>query len=471
MHTDSRGLSVTASSQSSIEQLDRAVDAYLASQRDTMDRVENLLRDDPDCPLGHCLAGYLQMHRVKREGVRGAKESLARAIGAPGSPVLLPREKLHVLALEAWIGRDLIAALARWEAILVDYPRDILAIRLAQFMTSYLGNSQGICDSVERVFSKWDPSVPGYSHVLGCYAYGLEEAGKYSLAEYYGRLAIASNPHDLWAAHAVTHVMEMQGRPREGLALITELEPRWQGCGNFVLHLKWHSALFHLALEDFDRVMSVYDHEVRAESTDEYLDIANAASVLWRLEQANVAVGSRWEELAKRASERREEHLFAFADLHYAIAAAAGAPGDAERFLESCESFAGAGNGTQAQVMAEVGLAVVKAIVAHRRGAYAQATDRLLSQRRLIQRVGGSHAQRDTFEHLLIDSAIRAGNSETAKQLLVERTAARPHDLWSWRTWAKLADATGSREDAAAARLQLARLLSGEGRTIYNAPI
>ena len=113
-------------------------------------------------------------------------------VGAPGSPALLPREKLHVLALEAWIGRDLIAALARWEAILADYPRDILAVRLAQFMTSYLGNSQGICDSVERVFSKWDPSVPGYGYVLGCYAYGLEEAGKYSLAEYYGRLAIAS---------------------------------------------------------------------------------------------------------------------------------------------------------------------------------------------------------------------------------------------------------------------------------------
>ena len=117
-----------------------------------------------------------------------------------------------------------------------------------------------------------------------------------------GRVAIEMDPHDLWAAHAVTHVMEMEGRPRDGIAWVTELEDQWSQCNNFVFHLKWHCALFHLSLQDFDRVLAVYDREVRAESTDEYLDIANAASVLWRLEQANVDVGQRWLELAERAS-------------------------------------------------------------------------------------------------------------------------------------------------------------------------
>ncbi len=462
MHKDLRGLSVTASSQRSVERLDSATEAYLGSRRDAMSRVEKLLADDPECPLGHCLAGYLQMHRVKREGVLGAKHSLAQAMDPPGRPLRLPRESLHALALEAWIRGDMVAALARWEDILAAYPRDILAVRLAQFMTSYLGNSQGICDSVERVFKKWDPAVPGYSYLLGCYAYGLEESGNYSLAERMGRSAVDLNSRDVWAAHAVAHVMEMQGRPRDGIKWVAELESQWQDCGNFVFHLKWHCALFHLALEDFDRVLEVYDREVRAESTDEYLDIVNAAGVLWRLEQANCGVGSRWEELAKQASRRLEEHLFVFADLHYALAAAAGRSGDAERFLQSCAAFAKAGSGTQERVMDEVGLAVAEAVVAHRKGAYADATDRLSSRRKLIQRVGGSHAQRDTFEQLLIDSAIRAGKNELAKQLLAERTAARPHDLWSWRTCAQLADATGSGEEAAAARTQIARLLHGQ---------
>ena len=88
-------------------------------------------------------------------------------------------------------------------------------------------------------------------------------------------------------------------------------------------------------------MLAVYDREVRAESTDEYLDIANAASVLWRLEQANVDVGQRWLELAERASTHMQDHLFVFADLHYMMAIAANPSSDAAaQFLESCRTFA-----------------------------------------------------------------------------------------------------------------------------------
>ncbi len=109
--------------------------------------------------------------------------------------------------------------------------------------------------------------------------------------------------------------------------------------------------------------------------------------------------------------------------------------------------------------MDDVGLAIAQAIVANRQGAYAEAADHLLSRRKLIYRVGGSRAQRDTFEQLLIDSVIRAGRPHAARMLLVERTTSRPHDLWSWQTWATLADAVGNREDAVMSRNHLNKLL------------
>ena len=57
--------------------------------------------------------------------------------------------------------------------------------------------------------------------------------------------------------------------------------------------------------------------------------------------------------------------------------------------------------------MADVGLPLARAVVAHRRGAYGDAVDHCLPVRHRVRRIGASHAQRDLFHQLLIDSAWR----------------------------------------------------------------
>ena len=463
MYFDSRGLAVTASDSSSVEHLDAAIMSYLGARRDTSRRVEMLLENDPDCILGYCLHGYLSMHAGKLGSVIAAREAHSRAVQIASVRSVTQREKLHIDALESWIVGDLECALKGWEVILREFPLDILALRLAQFMTSYLGKSAAIRDSVSRVFPSWSESIPGYGLVLGCYAYGLEEAGDYALAEKFGRQAVEHNASDLWAAHAVTHVMEMQGRPRDGIFWVAGLHQQWAECNNFVFHLWWHQCLFHLALDQFDRVLEVYDCQVRPQSTDEYLDIANAADVLWRLEQVGVSVGNRWEELAQRASSHIQDHLFVFADLHYLFALAAqGEAHTVEMFLDSCARFANSDCGTESLVMAEVGLAVAQAIVAHRKKDYPKAGDVLLPVHNLIWKTGGSHAQRDVFEQLLIDSVARAGRGALARSLLSERIARRPNDIWGWRNLAALHATLGDASGASVARAELKRLLIGE---------
>jgi hypothetical protein len=70
-------------------------------------------------------------------------------------------------------------------------------------------------------------------------------------------------------------------------------------------------------------------------------------------------------------------------------------------------------------------------MLAHRRRDYAHATDLILPLRGSIRRLGGSHAQRDFFAKLLIDSAAKAGRSEVARDLLRARLAARPGNRWA----------------------------------------
>jgi hypothetical protein len=53
---------------------------------------------------------------------------------------------------------------------------------------------------------------------------------------------------------------------------------------------------------------------VRPESTDDLLDISTAVALLWRLEQAGIDVGHRWEELPDQTQGHLDDHLLVFGD-------------------------------------------------------------------------------------------------------------------------------------------------------------
>jgi tetratricopeptide (TPR) repeat protein len=420
--------------------IDRVIEAFLGARADTRERLAELLAADPDCALGHCLDGYLHMMASKRDQQALAVAALHRAQSVVARSREARRDHLHLAALEAWTRGEMREAAEHWDVLLTEFPRDLLALRVSQFVLSYLGESQRMRYTIARALPAWDASVPGYGYVLGCYAYGLEEAGEYAQAEEMGRKAVEINRQDIWAAHAVTHVAEMQGRLRDGLTWIADQSDHWDGCTNFALHLRWHEALFRLDLEQYDQVLALYDREIRRQSTDEYLDVTNAVSLLWRLEQSEIDVGSRWRELADCARTHDRDHSLVFADLHYAMALAA--VGEPDAFLGSCERFAAEG-GTESAVMADVGLPLARAVLAHRRGAYDEVVDRLAPIRAQFRRIGGSHAQRDLFDQLLIDAAWRGRRFEMASELLAERTTRRPRNIWAWKHYAAVLDARG----------------------------
>lgn len=447
------GEPVAAASQESVRLLDHAVAGYAGARRDTRDRLAAVLEADPTCVMAHCLDGYLFVLSSRRDAMPRAREALARARTAASTSSMPRREQLHCAALDAWSQGDMRTAAATWDAILDEFPRDLIALKVSQFVLSYLGESERMRDRVARVLPAWSADVPSYGYVLGCYAYGLEEAGDYRQAEEMGRRAVDVEPGDIWAAHAVAHVAEMEGRLEDGIDWIARLAGEWSQCSNFALHLRWHESLYHLELEQYARVLSLYDREVRAESTDEYLDIANAASLLWRLEQSEIDVGARWGELSARAQSHLDDHALVFVDLHYLMAlAAAGDTAAVSELMASCERFAASGQGTEADVMADVGLPLARAVVAHRRGGYGDAVDHLWPVRRSIRRIGASHAQRDVFEQLLIDAAWRARRFDETGELLADRLAWRPRNRWGLKHQSALLDAVGGAGHRDAAR-------------------
>lgn len=437
MLIDPRGIAITASSDASVGKLEAAIIAYCAFRSDTGDRLKAALAD-PALVMAPILRGYFMLLLEKRELVARAEQAANTAAAAMTQAGATPRERLHLEALRAWIGRDGAAAAAILKRILAEYPRDLIALKLVQYLLFYQGDGHDMRDTFAAAIASWDESAPGYGYALGCHAFGIEECGEYEEAERMGRRAVALHRDDIWAAHAVAHCCEMQDRDADGIAWLDEASRGWPNANNFAFHVNWHRCLFLLELRCFDEVLEHYDREVRAESTDDSLDISNAVSLLWRLEQLGIDVGRRWDELAARSAARIDDHMLVFGDVHYAVAlAAAGEDRAYDRWHHSSAAFAQTGT-TAARVMGEVGLALGDAARAHRRGDYGRAVDLLWPVRASIHRIGGSHAQRDFFMKLLIDAAMKAGRVDVARTLLHERLAARPRNAWAQAMAAQL---------------------------------
>ena len=175
---------------------------------------------------------------------------------------------------------------------MVDFPRDIIALVVAHAFDFRLGLRRMLRDRIAQVLPEWHSEMPGYASVLAMYAFGLEENGQYHRAEKVARRALELDPRHPAAMHVIAHVMEMQGRTREGLEFLATTESAWMDT-SFSVHLSWHRALFHLDQDDAQSALAVYDAQIaRAHAISE---LADASALLWRLQLRNVRVDDRWQ--------------------------------------------------------------------------------------------------------------------------------------------------------------------------------
>jgi hypothetical protein len=137
-------------------------------------------------------------------------------------------------------------------------------------------------------------------------------------------------------------------------------------------------------------------------------------------------VGTRWEELAALSARRIEPGCVVFADLHYLLSLQ-GAKRDqeAERMISRLAADAQRSDHDMHEVARVAGLPCAVGLAAFRAGRHRLAFDRLREAGRSMQRVGGSHAQRDVFSRITIEAAIRAGRYEEAETELAARAAGR----------------------------------------------
>lgn len=372
---------------------------------------------DPGLVAAHALKGLGTVLLGKAENFKSGK-SLAKAAKAALDQVDdggTAGECALVAALELAAHGHLRRAAERLEAHVKRAPRDLLALKLSNALRFMCGDRGAMVAVTRAALPVWHEGLPGNGFLLGLHAFGLEECGHFCEAERVGRMSVDQEPADSWGIHAVGHVLEMQGRTDEGIAWFEASKPVWPACNNFAYHLAWHLALFRLEIADYDEVLRLYDTEIRPAQTDDFRDMSNAVSLLWRLEQEGVSVGSRWQGLYEIALKRRSDTSYVFASLHYLMALIAVGDDAAAAELVAALKSSCEGTGEQCALASGIGFELGNALVQLSEPAggpeaicnLRQAFGRIAREMPVI---GGSHAQRDVFVRSLADLAVRSGD-------------------------------------------------------------
>lgn len=418
---DRWGVPVQARTEAGPALLSDGIEGLAALAGDPVAAAEAAVAADDTVVLGHIYLAYLALYGTTAEGTAAAAEIL-KELEEAGEP-LAAREAHHLDAARAWAeGRWEAAARALEQALLL-HPRDLLALKVAQDLYFFLGNRLDLRDVAARVLPDWPHGQPGWGYVQGIYAFGLEENSDYRQAEARARAALRHNPRDVWAVHALAHVFEMEGSQRAGVAFLAGSASDW-AASYFAVHNWWHRALYHLELGEIDQALDLYDNPIRAGRSTQWLDVVDAAALLWRLSLFGADITGQARQLAADIDSLVDDPVYIFNDWHAAMVF--GLAGDHQRVQRLLAANRHLTAETNRAAAARAGLALIEGFGSFAAGHPERAVELLIDIRPRANAVGGSHAQRDVIDLTLLAAAARAGQASLARALVAERTARKP---------------------------------------------
>jgi hypothetical protein len=436
---DSRGLRLGTASRAAADRADEALWQMMTFADTPRLALQAAREADPGWALPLLLDAGFRLGLNQPDDRAAARELLASA-GALASRATA-RERAHLEALARLQDGRVSAALRVWDDLLLEHPRDALALHWAHQWDHARGDSASMRLRPARALPEWDDADALFPCVLGLYAFGLAECHQLGLAEDLGRRAIAlAQEHSAdpttparapWAVHAVTHAMEMQGRFDDGAIWLRQQQSGWTDGTRFASHLWWHLALFRLEALDVAGALRLVDTHLSGAALTHGLQCLDAAALYWRLRVMDVEVDALFKDLLQRwAPETGQAGLHAFTDWHVVLAMlGAGERARAEGWVARCaERVMRAEEGARSNnaVARDLGLPLMRALLASERGEADTAVRGLYLVHESAARLGGSHLRRDLVAQTLMHCAAASGLPHVGRAVLNERCLAKP---------------------------------------------
>ncbi|MET3524516.1 tetratricopeptide repeat protein [Mesorhizobium abyssinicae] len=422
---DSRGLPLSTTSDLAAEHYRKGVDLLLSTWPGAAEALEEVIAADPDFALAH--AARARLHAMCAEQAE-AKARIATAeeiVARHGSG----RERSHVEVLSLAINGQSTKALERALAHTDTWPRDIviLSLPLGAFglfaFSGMVDHDQArveLCERHARHFDTddwWFLTYRGWAHA---------ENGNVTRG-----LALAQRAYDLRtnnanAVHALSHAMYEGGASEDAEKLIADWLPRYDRTGILHGHIAWHAALGALERGDSERALAIYTDCIQPSATAgiPVNVVSDTASFLWRLQNyGHTTPAGLWEAVATYSGEYFQKAGFAFADVHMALIAAAVRDRAAvEQRVDALTGLIKAGTLTAGTVVP----AICRAGLSFAEEDYAGCVRILEPVVVDVARIGGSGAQREIIEDMLLLALMRSGEAVKARALLDRRLHRRP---------------------------------------------
>lgn len=436
---DSRGLRLGTASRVAADHAEEALWQMMTWVDDPRPALQAAREADPGWMLPLLLgAGFrLGLHQP---GDHAAIRALLAA-AAPLATRAPARERAHLDALTALEDGRWQAALRIWDDLLLEQPRDALALHWAHQWDRLCGDADSLRLRPARALPEWDAADPLYPCVLGLYAFGLAECRQLGQAEDLGRRAISLAERSAlreplrarmpWAVHAVTHAMDLQGRFDDGAAWLRQQQAGWTDGTRFASHLWWHLALFRLEALDVTGTLRLVDTHFSGAALAHGLQCIDAAALYGRLLVMDVEVDALFGDLLKRWQPDPEHAgIHAFTDWHVVLAMlGSGERAQAENWVARCAERVMRGDDMARSnhgVARELGLPLMRALLAADRGDADTAVRGLYLVHEASARLGGSHVRGDLVAQTLMHFAARSKLFHVGRALLNERCLAKP---------------------------------------------
>uniref|UniRef100_A0A6G1SFJ2 Tetratricopeptide repeat protein 38 n=1 Tax=Aceria tosichella TaxID=561515 RepID=A0A6G1SFJ2_9ACAR len=411
-------------------------DPALGGIEGTLDRM---LRADNEFVLGRALElelslmGGLTAPRLDAD-LANKLESFNKLIeGRKQQGTLTDQEALHAETVNCWAQSDLKGSTLKLERLVSLYPEDVLAVKMAEDTYFFLGQGMAMRNSTASCVARLTQSgrsgsknpLEGYVH--GMMAFAFEESNMYPEAQREALKALEMIPRDTWAIHNYAHCLEMQAKSEEGLKWMLDRQPDWLPCQSLACHQYWHTALFHINNNQFDEAVAILDEEVltRCVTSCSSLDMHDGSSMIYRMELVDLfnktgktkPANHRWDGVYKVCQPHKRDHLIGFNDAHFMMSFLG--TGDLETARELIETIDEVPTLNEGQTIIKP---LLEAMYKFKLGAHSECVELLEPIRFELVKIGGSHAQRDVFEQLLLVAALKS--DKRAHNMLGERMLA-----------------------------------------------